>query len=80
MDEAQIPALLALAAAQGLPFRAADTTYFLGRATIVSAPKPGIARWRAKLFSVMMRNANPATAHFGLPPNRVVELGAQVEI
>ncbi len=80
MDEAQIPSLLALAAAQGLPFRAADTTYFLGRATIVSAPKPGIARWRARLFAVMMRNANPATAHFGLPPNRVVELGAQVEI
>jgi KUP system potassium uptake protein len=80
MDEANIPSLLALAAAQGLPFRAAETTYFLGRATIVSAPKPGIARWRARLFAVMMRNANPATAHFGLPPNRVVELGAQVEI
>jgi KUP system potassium uptake protein len=36
--------------------------------------------WRAKLFAVMARNAQSATAFFGLPPNRVVELGAQVQV
>jgi len=57
-----------------------ETTYFLGRATIVPAPKPGMAIWRERLFAVMMRNASPATAIFELPPDRVVELGAQVQI
>jgi KUP system potassium uptake protein len=36
--------------------------------------------WRKKLFVVMTRNARSATAFFGLPPNRVVELGAQIQI
>jgi len=80
MEQPDVPSVLALAAEQGLPFRQADTTYFLGRETIVSAPTPGMARWREMLFGVMMRNARPATAYFGLPSNRVVELSAEVEI
>jgi len=80
MEEPDVPAVLTLAAQQGLEFRKAETTYFLGRQTIISAEKPGMARWRERLFGVMMRNARPATSYFGLPPNRVVELGAQVEI
>lgn len=80
MEEAKIPLVLALAATRGLPFREAETTYFLGRETVVPSAKPGMARWRERLFGVMMRNARPATAYFGLQPNRVVELGAQVEI
>jgi KUP system potassium uptake protein len=42
-------------------------------------PRPVMARWRKKLFIVMARNAQSATAFFGLPPNRVVELGAQIQ-
>lgn len=80
MEEPDVPAMLALATSAGLPFSAADATYFLGRETIIPAAKPGIARWRARLFAAMLRNAVPAAAYFKLPPNRVVELGAQVEI
>jgi KUP system potassium uptake protein len=40
---------------------------------------PAMARWRKKLFIFMTRNAQSATAFFGLPPNRVVELGAQIQ-
>ncbi|MFI5244278.1 MAG: potassium transporter Kup [Gemmatimonadales bacterium] len=80
MEEPIVPSVLTLAAQQGLEFREAETTYFLGRETIISSAKPGMARWRERLFRLMMRNATPATAYFGLPPNRVVELGAQVEI
>jgi KUP system potassium uptake protein len=40
---------------------------------------PAMARWRKKLFILMTRNAQSATAFFGLPPNRVVELGAQIQ-
>jgi KUP system potassium uptake protein len=80
MEEPNVPAILSIAAEQGLEFRKPETTYFLGRQTIISSPKPGMARWRERLFGMMMRNARPATSFFGLPPNRVVELGAQIEI
>lgn len=80
MQHADVPAVLASASSGGLEFRKEETTYFLGRETIISAPKQGMARWRERLFGVMLRNARPATAFFGLPPNRVVELGVQVEI
>ena len=39
-----------------------------------------MARWRKMLFAFLSRNARPATAFFGLPPNRVVELGTQIEL
>ena len=40
---------------------------------------PSMPRWRRKLFVLLQRNAKSATEFFGIPPNRVVELGAQVE-
>ena len=57
-----------------------DLTYFLGRETIIVTERPGMAVWREKLFVVMARNAVRATAFFHLPPERVVELGVQVEM
>ncbi|HET9133872.1 MAG TPA: KUP/HAK/KT family potassium transporter, partial [Gemmatimonadales bacterium] len=70
------------------PLRINDVSFYLGRETLIIAPrKKGAPRaavalpvWRAKLFSVMMRNAQSAAAYFGLPPNRVVELGAQLQV
>jgi KUP system potassium uptake protein len=56
------------------------TSYFLGRETLIITKQPGMAIWREKLFSVMTRNARPASTFFSLPPNRVVELGAQIEL
>jgi KUP system potassium uptake protein len=44
-----------------------------------SPPVMSMARWRKKLFIFMARNAQSATAFFGIPPNRVVELGAQIQ-
>lgn len=80
MEAPDVPHVLRLADAAGLPFRPGETHYVLGRETIIPADRPGMALWRERLFGVMHRNAMPATAFFGLPPNRVVELGAQVEI
>jgi KUP system potassium uptake protein len=57
-----------------------ETTFFLSRETIIASDRRGLARWRKRLFSLMARNAQPANAYFRLPPNRVVELGLQVEI
>lgn len=58
----------------------AVTTFYLGRETLIATGKTRMARWRIKLFSFMSRNALDATAFFGIPPGRVVELGMQVEL
>jgi KUP system potassium uptake protein len=57
-----------------------DTTYFLGRETVIASKNPGMMLWREKVFALMSRNASSATAYFCLPPGRVVELGSQIEI
>lgn len=81
MEEPNIPHALERGAGRELPrLDPRDTTYFLGRETIISTSRPGMARWREKLFALMSRNATTATAYFGIPPDRVVELGEQIEI
>lgn len=81
MEEINIPALLARAAEQGLPTEPMQTTYFLGRETlIVTKQRDGMPFWRRKLFASMMKNAESAARFFRIPPNRVVELGAQIEM
>jgi KUP system potassium uptake protein len=80
MEEPDVMAALDECADRGLEFRAQETTFFVSRETIIPAHKSGMATWREKLFAVMARNASSATTFFRLPPNRVVELGMQVEI
>ena len=77
-DEADIPAALALCAATGLPLEPMDTSYFLGRETVIPRLGSRMAYWRSLLFVAMFRNAGSATAFFRIPSNRVVELGTQV--
>jgi KUP system potassium uptake protein len=78
---------------KAVPVKLANTTFYLGRETLIATPnsKPTkgadgaapegrrMGRWRKRLFILMTRNAQSATAYFGLPPNRVVELGAQIQ-
>jgi KUP system potassium uptake protein len=80
MEDPNVPAALLQGRAQGLHIDLEDTTYFLGRETIIVTRKRGMAIWREKLFVLMARNAVRATAFFRLPPERVVELGVQVEM
>jgi KUP system potassium uptake protein len=80
MEKPAVPAILESCAAHGLPIKMEETTFFLSRETILSTKMPGMAQWREKLFAFLSRNAQPATAFFGLPANRVVELGMQVEL
>lgn len=77
-DSPDIPA--ALAASHPVTFDLMDTSFFLNRETIIPSGRPGMALWREHLFAWMSRNAATAMDFFGLPPNRVVELGSQVEI
>jgi KUP system potassium uptake protein len=57
-----------------------ETTYYLGRETLLPTGPSRLARWRKKLFIIMARNAVTASQFFGLPPNRVVEMGAQIQL
>ena len=80
MQNPDVPEALALAKARGLQVDEEDITFFLGRETILVSDHPGMAKWRESLFVFMSKNAVRATAFFRLPPDRVVELGVQVEI
>jgi KUP system potassium uptake protein len=80
MEDPDVPEALAQAREQGLALDPDDLTYFLGRETIIVTRRKGMAIWREKLFVLMARNAVRATAFFRLPPERVVELGVQVEM
>ena len=80
MQNPDVPEALMLARGLGLVVDEGDITYFLGRETILVTDRPGMAKWREQLFVLMSRNAVRATAFFHLPPERVVELGVQVEM
>jgi KUP system potassium uptake protein len=80
MDEPDVPESLSLLEPFGLTFKHLETTYFLSRETIVPSADPAMPRWSGHLFAVMARNARTASSFFRLPPNRVVELGAQIEL
>jgi KUP system potassium uptake protein len=79
-ENPDVPAALAQAAFAGRPIVLADTTYFVGTETLLATDRPGLPLWRERLFVLMSRNALRATAFFRIPPERVVELGMQVEL
>ena len=80
MEEPDLPEGLGMLAPMGLSFKPLEITYFLGRETLIASRQPGMPVWRARIFAVMARNARMASSFFRLPPNRVVELGAQIEL
>jgi KUP system potassium uptake protein len=79
METPNIPELLASCADCGIRTRPMETSYYLGRERLLPTGTSRMAGWRKRLFVVMSRNAQSAARFFGLPSNRVVELGAQIE-
>ncbi len=77
MEQPDVPQLLI---GTGLIHTVEHTTFFLGRENLVATKRPGMARWRVSLFAFMSRNAQPATKFFNIPPDRVMEIGAQIEL
>jgi len=65
---------------ENIQFDVMDTSFFVSRDTIVPSASPGMALWREKLFGWMMQNAAKPSDFFKIPANRLVELGAKVEI
>ncbi|MEM5340850.1 potassium transporter Kup [Paraburkholderia azotifigens] len=79
-DEVDLPKALATAKSLGLDVEPDEASYFLSRATVVPTPGAGMAMWRERLFAVMLHNVGNVAAYFKLPANRVIEVGARVEI
>lgn len=79
MESPNVPALLEQCHGS-FPIGQQDVTYYLGRETLLVAGPSTLATWRKRLFALMSRNAQSATAFFNIPPNRVVELGTQVQL
>lgn len=85
MESPDVKEILQRCRDAGIAARPLDTSYYLGREQLIPRPGPwkkdaiSMNIFRKKLFAVMSRNARSATQYFQLPPNRVVELGTQIE-
>jgi KUP system potassium uptake protein len=77
MEQPDAPRLLLDA---GIITSVEHVTFFLGRENLIATQHPGMARWRVSLFAFLTRNAQPATKFFNIPPDRVFEIGAQIEL
>ena len=80
MESPNIPRFLERARSQGFDFKPEETTYFARRTSVVATGTSRMARWRKRLYATLQRNSVDATRSFNLPPDRVVDFGAQVEL
>ncbi len=80
MDRPDVPRALELCQAHGLRTDPARVSYFIGRETLIPTPRPPLGPVEARVFTFLSAGNLSATTYFGIPPERVVELGAQVEI
>ena len=80
MQRPNVPEIMKLASKLGLPIAEAEAIYYLGRVSLFTTGDSKMMRWRKVLFASMSRNAGSPAAYFGLPANRVVELGAQIQL
>jgi KUP system potassium uptake protein len=80
MEVPDVPRALARAAEKGVPVDTDDTTYYLGRETFLATEEGQMGSVSETVFALMSRNASSATAYFKLPPDRVVELGLQIDL
>ena len=81
MDQPDVPKALELCRARGLRAEAAArVSYFIGRETLIPTPRPPMGPIEARVFAFLSAGSQSATAYFRIPPERVVELGTQLEI
>ena len=79
METPDVPAVMRFLKARGITARPMETSYYLGRERLILGPGNALRRARKQLFVFMSRNARSATEFFNTPPNRVGELGTQIE-
>jgi KUP system potassium uptake protein len=79
-DERDIPLALEKCRGLGMDLKSMETSFFIARQNVIPTVGSGMALWRERLFATMLRNSRDAADYFKVPRNRVIEVGAQVEI
>jgi KUP system potassium uptake protein len=80
MQKPNVPQIMKIVAQYGLVTDPMTTTFYMGRETLLTGGSSKMMRWRKAIFAFMSRNAGNPTSYFGIPANRVVELGTQIEL
>jgi len=80
MESPDVSEILIFAMGAGLPIEIEKLSFYLGRESILPNGKTPMSLWRKKLFILFSRNSRPATEYFRLPPDQVIEVGAQISI
>ncbi len=80
MEEPKIEKILTLAYEKGLQFKMESASFFLGREKLSIGESPGMSRLRKNLFLFMSRNAMDAASYFDIPPDKVIEVGVQLQL
>jgi KUP system potassium uptake protein len=80
MQTPHVPAILSGCQNSELKVDPKRVSFYLGRETILTTGLSRMSLWRKKLFVLLSRNTQPATAFFGIPPDCVIEVGLQLEI
>jgi KUP system potassium uptake protein len=79
-DEPDVPEVLRHAMKQGLEIDLEQTTYFVSHASLIPTGHTRMARWRKRLFAFLYQNSTPPARYYRIPPDRVIEVGAYVEM
>ena len=80
MEDPDVTEVLRKVEVNGKKLKPEQMSFFLGREKLIATDRPGMAIWREKLFAWMSQNATGAAYFFNLPPDRIVELGASIEL
>ncbi len=82
MDAPNVPIALARARVKGLHWDIEDTTYYMAHLSLFTHAhgRLGMMEWRDKMFVFLSKNARRATSFFQIPPDRVIEIGIQLEL
>ena len=80
MEQPDVGEIFALANEQGMTLNIKDASFFLGREKLGISDNPGMSRWRSNLFVFLSKNSMDASAYFGIPPNRAIEVGIQLDL
>ena len=80
MEQPDVPAALRACRPYGIAYDEMETSFFLGRETLVPSPRSRLGRWRRDFFISLSNTASASKTFFRIPPNRAIELGNQIQI
>jgi len=80
MEQPDVPAALRACRPHGIAYDEMETSFFLGRETLVPASRSELGVWRQAWFISLSHTASATKIFFRIPPNRAIELGNQIQV